>query len=144
MSALAAYRHLLRAIRIAFQGVYSFSNSPRTSPPQRPQLTSMRPSLTGDTILLSTARAESRLQFANSRSLPPDSPETTHRIQHAQDVAKVLRENVIQGQKVQGSREGEEMYKLRIHELIERGDNDTIKNPTTGIVNRRVKCSSKK
>lgn len=33
---------------------------------------------------------------------------------------------------------------LRIHPEIERGDNESIKNPNTGVVSPRVKCCSEK
>ncbi|RPB23504.1 hypothetical protein L211DRAFT_786854 [Terfezia boudieri ATCC MYA-4762] len=116
--ALPAYRHLLRAIRTAFQG---------------------------DTPLLNAARAQSRSAFLSSRTLAPDSPEARERITYARDVARVLRENVVQGQKEGATKEGQvEVYRLRIHPEIERGDNDTIKNPETGITSPRVKCCSEK
>ncbi|KAF8453610.1 hypothetical protein BGX38DRAFT_1268416 [Terfezia claveryi] len=137
--ALSAYRNLLRAIRIAFQG---------------------------DPPLLNAARAQSRSAFLSSRTLVADSPEAREAITHARDVAKVLRENVVQGQKEGATKEGQvEVYRswrlrsvgliakesgrqgvgLRIHPEIERGDNDTIKNPETGFTRPRVKfCSEEK
>ncbi|KAH6651663.1 hypothetical protein BKA67DRAFT_660454 [Truncatella angustata] len=94
MAALAAYRHLLRSARIAFQG---------------------------DEPILNAARAQIRGGFREHASLDPQSPEIDGHIKHAQDVATILRENV-----VQGKRDGDK-YKLRIHEHTERGDNDTVK-----------------
>jgi len=96
--ALVAYRHLLRATRIAFNE---------------------------DIPLLTSARKQARSTFLTNRSLTPESPESIAAITHAEDVAKFLRENIVQGQKV----EGDEKYKLRIHEHTERGDNDTVKMP---------------
>jgi len=95
--ALAAYRHVLRSTRIAFQG---------------------------DARLLTAARHEARKNFNASSALTSGSPDAVAGIAHAEDVAKILRQNVVQGEKVDG--EGEK-YKLRIHDEIERGDNDTIK-----------------
>lgn len=96
--ALAAYRHLLRATRVAFNE---------------------------DTTLLTSARKQARSTFLANRSLALESPESIAAIAHAEDVAQFLRRNVVQGQKV----EGDEKYKLNIHEHTERGDNDTIKMP---------------
>jgi len=95
--ALAAYRHLLRSARIAFQG---------------------------DLPLLTAARHEARAGFLKNASLSPEDPALAPAIAHAEDVANILRQNV-----VQGKHEGDDMYKLRIHEHTERGDNDTIKMP---------------
>ncbi|KAF7959695.1 hypothetical protein EAE96_001308 [Botrytis aclada] len=96
--ALAAYRHLLRATRVAFNE---------------------------DITVLTSARKQARSTFLSNRSLAPESPESVAAIAHAEDVAQFLRRNVVQGQKV----EGDEKYKLNIHEDTERGDNDTIKMP---------------
>jgi len=101
--ALAAYRHLLRSVRIAFQG---------------------------DIPVLHAARSTIRENFRKNSSLDPVDPAYAPAIAHAEEVAKLLRENIVQGQKV----EGEEKYKLRIHEHTERGDNDTIKMPDGKIV----------
>ncbi|EEH39111.1 hypothetical protein PAAG_01573 [Paracoccidioides lutzii Pb01] len=109
-NALSAYRLLLRATRIAFQG---------------------------DFTTLHAARAEARKHFDQNRRLGVDTPK---HIQHAVETAEILRTNVVQGVRVEGSGEagkGEERYELRIHEHIERGDNDTIK--TAG--NKRIKAA---
>jgi len=95
--ALAAYRHLLRSTRIAFQGV--------------------RP-------LLTAARQQARTGFLANASLRSEDPALAPAIAHAEEVAKILVENI-----VQGKLEGGNKYKLRIHEQTERGDNDTIKMP---------------
>lgn len=68
--ALAAYRHLLRATRIAFQGDYP---------------------------LLHAARTQARAGFENLSSLDPSSEEASKGIAHAEGVAEVLRHNVVQG-----------------------------------------------
>ncbi|TID25150.1 mitochondrial zinc maintenance protein 1 [Venturia nashicola] len=95
--ALAAYRNLLRSTRIAFQG---------------------------DIPTLLSARTAVRDNFNKNRTLPSSSPEFTEQIQYAQEVAKILRENLVQGRAVDGDGD---RYKLRIHEHTERGDNDSIK-----------------
>lgn len=66
--ALPAYRHLLRSITIAFRS---------------------------DTRLLTSALSTARSSFESSRSLPPtDLPA---KIAHAEEVALILRRNVVQG-----------------------------------------------
>lgn len=97
--ALSAYRNLLRATRIAFNG---------------------------DVPLLHSARQQARQGFEKGRSLKPESSEAATAIQHAQGVSEVLRHNIVQGRQIDGT---EDKYKLQIHEDTERGFNDTVKNP---------------
>jgi complex III assembly factor LYRM7 len=47
---------------------------------------------------LFAARAEARRNFESHRGLPTGSDETSKQIAHAEEVAKFLRENVVQGQ----------------------------------------------
>lgn len=70
--ALAAYRHLLRATRIAFQGDYK---------------------------LLHSARTQARAGFDSLSSLDPASEEATKGVAHAEGVAHMLRHNVVQGER---------------------------------------------
>ena len=96
--------------------------------------------------MLLAARHQARTSFAAGRSLLPDSSEASERITHAEDVAKILRQNVVQGRKVESE---EDQYRehsvvdtsigtdgtlqeLRIHKETERGDNDTIKTSSKG------------
>ncbi|KAH7390047.1 putative mitochondrial zinc maintenance protein 1, mitochondrial [Cadophora sp. MPI-SDFR-AT-0126] len=110
--ASAAYRHLLRSARLAFQG---------------------------DTHLLHAARSEARNGFRKNASMSLDDPALAPAIAHAEEVAKILRENV-----VQGKLEGNDRYKLRIHEHTERGDNDTVKMPNgQKVVIDGKKCSDR-
>ncbi|KIX00998.1 uncharacterized protein Z518_10064 [Rhinocladiella mackenziei CBS 650.93] len=74
--ALSAYRHLLRATRIAFQGDYH---------------------------LLHAARVQARTGFDNMSSLDPSSDEALKGIEHAEGVASILRHNIVQGKQVEGS-----------------------------------------
>jgi len=108
--ALVAYRHLLRSTRIAFEGDYN---------------------------LLHAARKQARDRFNNLRSLNASSDEAMREISHAQEVAKLLRHNIVQAQKA----EGKDAYQLRIHEETERGENDTVKNPAGGTVKIGKSCS---
>ncbi|KAF2145049.1 uncharacterized protein K452DRAFT_295606 [Aplosporella prunicola CBS 121167] len=107
--ALQAYRGLLRSARIAFQG---------------------------DLQVLNAARFEIRDKFDANRALATGSKEQQASIEHANAVATILRENVVQGQA-----QDENNYKLKIHEHTERGDNESIKfagkNTLAG-----VKCCS--
>ncbi|KAL5045953.1 mitochondrial zinc maintenance protein 1, mitochondrial [Aspergillus fruticulosus] len=109
VSALSAYRQLLRATRIAFQN---------------------------DTRVLVAARQEARQNFEKHRRNGIDTP---MQINHALEVASILRHNI-----VQGARDAEDenaKWELRIHDEIERGDNDSIK-----VAGKKVKvdkpCSS--
>lgn len=74
--ALAAYRHLLRATRIAFQG---------------------------DFPLLHAARSQARAGFQSLSALDPSSEEAVKAIAHAEGVVDVLRHNVVQGKQTEGS-----------------------------------------
>jgi len=145
--ALAAYRHLLRSTKIAFEGMRN-NNCLR----QAPNL------LLGDLPRLYAARRAARDGFESNESLSFDSKEATESIQHAEDVSRLLRENLVQGRVVEGKEnsysekallvscgnpyELTTIIELRIHEHIERGDNESIKlgadkNPLAG-----VKCST--
>lgn len=68
--ALAAYRQILRATRIAFHEDYS---------------------------VLHAARTQARKGFDKQSSLDPASQEATKAIEHAEGVARILRHNVVQG-----------------------------------------------
>ncbi|OCL11706.1 mitochondrial zinc maintenance protein 1, mitochondrial [Glonium stellatum] len=111
--ALAAYRHLLRSTRIAFQG---------------------------DINTLVAARYEVRKNFDQSRNLSLNSEEASKRIAQAEEIAKFLRENVVQGEAIDAEAS---RYKLRIHEHTERGNNEDIKNAGKGNGNSLAgKCCS--
>ncbi|KAK2855589.1 Mitochondrial zinc maintenance protein 1, mitochondrial [Arthroderma sp. PD_2] len=100
VSAISAYRQLLRATRIAFNG---------------------------DFPVLYAARSEARKQFDQSRQPGIDTP---MKIQHALETAHILKSNIVQGTRIESKEEGGEQvdrYTLRIHEHTERGDNDTVK-----------------
>ncbi|PGH14934.1 mitochondrial zinc maintenance protein 1, mitochondrial [Polytolypa hystricis UAMH7299] len=71
VSAIGAYRNLLRATRIAFQGDYR---------------------------ILYAARAEARKQFDANRREGIDTP---MKIQHALETAQILKTNLVQGQRVE-------------------------------------------
>jgi hypothetical protein len=60
------------------------------------------PLLTGDFHLLHAARTQAREGFDAMRSLKSDSPEVAKGVAHAEEVAKLLRHNIVQGQRVEG------------------------------------------
>ncbi|KAG6014199.1 hypothetical protein E4U43_006826 [Claviceps pusilla] len=83
--ALAAYRNLMRAARIAFQG---------------------------DAPVLAAAQEQIRTVFRQQASLSPSEPSTADAIQHAQDVAQFLRANIVQGKRIEGEKD---MYRTLKH-----------------------------
>ena len=116
--ALNAYRHGLRATRIAFRN---------------------------DAEVLLAARAKMR---SGMLCHPDPKLTTEDQIQHLEDVAVFLRRNLVQGKKVDGSSTKEPRYHLNIHKDTELGDNETIADPTarvkTNLKARPFKCSDKK
>ena len=96
--ALAAYRHLLRSTRIAFQGTLL---PPFPSPD--PHVISDHHS--GDAKLLHAARTEARNAFRTNIGMTEG---VAAAIAHAEGVADILKKNIVQGQKVE--KEGEERY----------------------------------
>ncbi|KAK6347747.1 Mitochondrial zinc maintenance protein 1, mitochondrial [Orbilia javanica] len=109
MSAIHAYRALLRAAQAAFQG---------------------------DSKLLLASHREIRAQFErNLGSASGDDKE--EKVKHAFEVAKFLKQNVVQAEKV----DGQEQFKLRLRDETERGDNESIKTPLKGRVGKFEKCS---
>jgi hypothetical protein len=59
----------------------------------------------GDIPLLTAARAEARNNFRKNASLRPEDPAVAPAIAHAEEVARILKENI-----VQGKHEGDDMY----------------------------------
>lgn len=88
--ALQAYRHLLRSTRIAFEGM----RQPLPLSIDATQKTYIR---AGDMSTLFAARTKVRSQFEENRRLPSGSKEMSEQITHAEEVAKFLKENVVQG-----------------------------------------------
>ena len=95
--ALAAYRHLLRSTRIAFQG--TLLPFPFTSLIIH-VISDHHP---GDAKLLHAARTEARNAFRANIGMTEGVPAA---IAHAEGVADILKKNIVQGQKVE--KEGEE------------------------------------
>ena len=97
--ATVAYRNLWRATRVAFQGK------------RRPQTTSKQcakhyangtPPKPGDLPTLLAAQGQIRQEFRSKQSLDPNDAKATESIQHANEVAQFLRQNIVQGQRMGG------------------------------------------
>ncbi|QKX60191.1 uncharacterized protein TRUGW13939_07334 [Talaromyces rugulosus] len=95
LSALSAYRQVLRATRLAFRDDFN---------------------------VLIAARTEARKQFDQHKRTGIDTP---MQIQHALEAASILRHNIVQGARDAEDQNGK--WELRIHDEIERGDNDSVK-----------------
>lgn len=129
--ALAAYRNLLRSTRIAFPGILPLSNFsqffpclcfqifpslffsvlsssfPQAPPNHFPALNLIsRPPCPGDFPVLHAARQSARQKFNEHRLLAPSSAEAEARIAYAEEIALVLRRNVVQGEQVDGTAAG--------------------------------------
>src|SRR4051794_31265702 len=61
-------------------------------------LTKLQTCKTGDPYILQAARSQARSQFENGRAMP--TQEAAGGISHALEIAKILRENVVQGTQV--------------------------------------------
>lgn len=166
-SALSAYRQLLRATRIAFRGTQKPHSPSQPTPTAAVQSKANNSSNPDDTRVLLAARQEARRNFDQNRRVGVD---TGMQINHAVEVANILRHNLVQGAREDGNeaakwgmfflsilqigvglrmrryvcigmRAGLTGTELRIHDEIERGDNDSIK-----VGNKDVKihkaCSS--
>ncbi|KAI4747930.1 hypothetical protein E4T50_01807 [Aureobasidium sp. EXF-12298] len=107
---LSTYRNLLRATRIAFQGIRPLPPTPAFDP--------------RDDSTLYNSRRFARDSFDQNRGIKAGSIEAEKAVEHAQGVAQILRENVVQGAT---DKEESETYKLRIHDHTEKGDNESVK-----------------
>jgi complex III assembly factor LYRM7 len=113
MAGIQAYRNLIRSAQIAFKGMpLGLKESADNA---------------GDAPILAAARQEIRKNFDSARHLSPDEQDI--KLEHAKEVAKILRTNVVQGKRKAetASEEGADTYNLRIHKDIELGDNESIK-----------------
>jgi complex III assembly factor LYRM7 len=93
ISALSAYRRLLRATRIAFQGM-SIRLAESTHPHIFQPLIAYDNMNIDDLHMLWAARAEARKRFDENRRLGVDTP---MQIRHAVETADILRHNIVQG-----------------------------------------------
>ncbi len=113
---------------------------------------------TGDLPVLNAARQEARNAFRKNASLREGDPKLALAIAHAEDVSRILKENIVQGIKTDDERYSEFVLEkgdketlmadwkieLRMHEYTERGDNDTVKLPNgQNVVINGKKCSDR-
>lgn len=99
LSARSAYRQLLRATRVAFRGQSSFADTGGALPLPMLQRTLTFHGLIDDIRVLIASRQEARRNFDSHRRVGVDTP---MQINHAIEVANLLKHNL-----VQGVREGE-------------------------------------
>ena len=121
--ALAAYRHVLRSTKLAFQGTLicpsaNLSEQCRSSRSEGISILTVLSAL-GDERLLSAARHEARKGFDSKRQLTSSGEEAAAGIAHAEEVARILRQNVVQGQQV-----NEKGERYRTHEGFQCGGED--------------------
>lgn len=102
--ALAAYRQVLRSTRIAFQGTHFIKRALRFRFLR--VLTSA-----GDFRILSASRIEARSKLDSNRSLSPHSPELQQKISEAVEIARILRQNIVQGEQLDGPGNGDQRYR---------------------------------
>lgn len=93
--ALAAYRHVLRSAQLAFQGSLRAGFREWIQLLARPQTDR---GLSGDHLVLAAARKQARDTFEQNKTLQQGSEEVENGIKHAEDVARILRENIVQGE----------------------------------------------
>ena len=87
--AVSAYRSVLRAARVAFQGEFvSASHSIAAYDHVR----------VGDAKIYSAARLEARKRFTDDKDLAPGDPAAQDKVKEAYEVARILRQNVVQGE----------------------------------------------
>ncbi|KAL2001514.1 hypothetical protein VTN02DRAFT_1655 [Thermoascus thermophilus] len=89
-----------------------------------------------DYPILYAARAEARKRFDENRREGVDTP---MHIQHALETADILRHNIVQG--VRDADKEDAQWELRIHDEIERGDNDSIKKAGKQVKAERQPCT---
>ena len=65
----------------------------------------------GDLRILSAARVEARSKFDQNRFLSPSSIEAEQKVLEAKEVARILRQNVVQGEQVTGPKDKEQRYR---------------------------------
>ena len=110
--ALAAYRQLLRSIRFAFQSTCSKTTTHVLGSFNYNSNQSNTCKLSVDDLrVLSAASVEARSNFEQNRYISPSSTEAEQKVLKAKEVARVLRQNVVQGEQVTGSEDKEQRYR---------------------------------
>ncbi|PWY75498.1 mitochondrial zinc maintenance protein 1, mitochondrial [Aspergillus heteromorphus CBS 117.55] len=88
----------------------------------RQLLRATRIAFRNDIRVMLGARQEARRNFDNHPRVGIDTP---MQIKHAVEVADILKHNIVQGVREKGDEDAK--WELRIHDDIERGDNDSIR-----------------
>ncbi|KGQ09790.1 zinc maintenance protein 1 [Beauveria bassiana D1-5] len=88
MAAAVAYRNIMRAARVAFEG---------------------------DAPTLLAAQSRIRDEFRSKQALDPKDSTVSEGIEHATQVAQFLRQNVVQGKKMEGEEKYSKLKSPRIH-----------------------------
>lgn len=105
--------------------------------------------------MLLAARTEARSKFEQSRTISSASEDAVKAIEHAEGVAQILRQNIVQGAQEEGPdrfstlhptrhtprSHADALAELNIHDEIERGDNESINNPPKNKIRPGMKCS---
>ena len=107
--ALAAYRQLLRSTRIAFQGIPTICDTCDSN--YNYECLTRAIISAGDLRILSAARVEARSKFERDRFLSPSSTDAEQKVLEAKEVARILRQNVVQGEQVTGAENEEQRYR---------------------------------
>ncbi len=68
---------------------------------------------TGDPRVLTAARIEVKSKFKAHQFLPADDPGTEQKIAEAREVARILRQNIVQGKQVSAEAGKEQRYRER-------------------------------
>ena len=61
--------------------------------------------------MLSAARTEARSKFDSNRLLDSQSPEVSKKIAEVEEIARILRQNLVQGERLKGSGDDEQRYR---------------------------------
>ncbi|KPM36681.1 hypothetical protein AK830_g9888 [Neonectria ditissima] len=117
--ALSAYRSLMRSARIAFQERNRSSRQGQGIAALNEHELIRFPENIGDAPILAAAQGQIRSEFRQNASLDPADDSIPAAIQRAQDVAKVLRENVVQGKKVEAGQDRYSTLRLRAQRPIQ-------------------------
>ncbi|KTW31847.1 uncharacterized protein T551_01108 [Pneumocystis jirovecii RU7] len=109
LDVLSSYRGLLRATKITFKGF-----------PGKNNISALTINALGDLPLLKASRKRIRDTFDHDKEKNLSEDEIRKKVAYANDVARTLRKNVVQGRLNQAGR-----YSLRIHHDTEHSSNKT-------------------
>jgi complex III assembly factor LYRM7 len=109
----ATYRHLFRAMGVAFKGIQSLGNV------RHFEITCSH--VPGDFDTDRSAREFARKSFREDPMTEPGTQIMAQRIEHAQGVTKILKENIVQGKLAEKK---PDTYQLRFTKDTQRLDNE--------------------